>query len=147
MSDKVTNLFNRLGVQSAGETVTPSESVAAPPPTEKTEYRAADPFLGNEPTRRLRVYYNTGKWEIFSYFQLSNVLSNDPYHLALIFTSGTVELLGENLRELFDGFQDEAIKTLHHFDGNRHLEPTTGVPVIDTIRFYGQYDTGTEPQA
>jgi hypothetical protein len=131
-SDNVTDLLSRFAAPPSAEA---AARLTPPPAPEKAEYRAAEPFLGNETARRLRVYYSNGKWELFPYGLLMNVLSDSEQFISLIFNSGVVELRGDNLRALFDGFQGESIKALLPFDAARFEEPETGAPVIDTIEF------------
>lgn len=106
-----------------------------PSDTEKSEYQAAELFQHDEQAQWLRVYYSDGKWELLPYSLITNILSDSPGHLALIVPPNTIELQGENLRELFDDFQAGKIKTLTPFDADRHIQPETDTPVIATIQF------------
>ena len=125
MSDNVTDFFNRMGGAPAPAAPAPVALVSA-----LEEYRAFVPFVAGEERVRLRVRYSNGKQEHWSYVQLTNVLTDGPGYVGLLFNQGGVWCEGENLGGLFDALQENAVKELVSFDAKRHAQPAEGEPVI-----------------
>lgn len=100
---------------------------------QKIAYEAAELFPANERTHWLHIRFSDGDWALYKYNNLANVLSESSEHLALVFPAIIIEILGDNLRNLFDEFQAENVKMLIPFDHAHHIEPEPDAPRIKSI--------------
>ncbi len=125
--DNVSDFFDRFG----GRASTPPAAPAGPAlVSSKEEYRAAVPFVAGEERVRLRARYSNGKQEYWAYMQLTNVFTDSPEYVGLLFNQGGIWCEGDNLGALFDTLQENCIKELVAFDPTRHKEPAQGEPII-----------------
>lgn len=129
MSDNVIGIFDRYAPKKTADTS------GSPPDDMREPYQAVEIEESNQRVLRLRIHFSDGGIDLKSYGQLLGVYSVAPNYLDLIFTSGTIDMEGDNLRALLDDFQEERVRTVHPFDPARHKEPTKGAPVIRSIEW------------
>lgn len=122
--DNITSIFDRF---SPSKPATPSTSTGLKP------YLAVETTENNERAMHMRVNFSNGEVMLFNYNLMTTVISVVPELVSILFTSGSVDLRGRNLRELLSDIQKESVRVFQPFDAERHEAPKENTPIIESI--------------
>lgn len=97
---------------------------------------------GTDPPRNrtpmIAIEYSDGTKGLMAKHYLVEVICSSSQYLSLVFTTGIITLVGENLDStLFEKLQEEEIRSLHAFNAEKHNRPPDDEPIITKIKRAG----------
>lgn len=126
MSDNVSSIFERYGK--------PVSRLQKPEGNGQEIYRPFDLEPNGVPAHRLRVDYSNGDVNMFLYGNMISVYASQG-GISLIFSSGVVDIEGDQVYGLLDELHSERIRTLRAYDPKKHMLDNNSTIVIRQMTF------------
>ena len=102
------------------------------------DYKAygADPPRNRTPM--IAIEYSDGTKGLMAKHYLVEVICTSSQYLSLVFTTGIIALVGENLDgAMLEKLQEEEIRSLHAFNSQKHNRPADDEPIITSLKRVG----------